>query len=66
MQRKSRTSLIKRFLESGQDVCIVPLTEGETPKHVYNAIFYSIRRNPYWALRLEVFVRKGRVFLARL
>lgn len=65
MSRKSRTSFIKRFINGGGDVCIVPLEEQEDPRCVYTSMFYAIRRNPYWNTRIEVFTRRGRVYLAR-
>lgn len=56
---------IRAFIESGAEVIRIPVGEDKEYICVNNSIQSTIRRHPYFAARVEVFNRRGRVYLAR-
>ena len=60
-----RQMQIRAFIESDKDVIRVPVDEDKEFISVNNSIQSTIRRHPYFAARVEVFNRRGRVYLAR-
>lgn len=61
----SRAMQIRAFLDSGLDVIRVPVEEGKAYICANNSLQAAIRTNPYFANRVEVFNRSGKVYLAR-
>lgn len=60
-----RQMQIRAFIESGAEVIRIPVDEDKEFISVNNSIQATIRRHPHFAARVEVFNRRGRVYLAR-
>ena len=56
---------IRAFIDSGVDVIRVPVDEGKDCKSVNNSLQTTIRSHPYFASRVTVFRRGGKVYLER-
>ena len=64
--RRSRRDTLTLFLESGADCWMIHPEEDEIPYHVIVAFQRAIHNSPLFSKLVEVFTRRGKIYLARL
>ena len=63
--RRSRRDTLTLFLESGADCWMIHPEPEEVPYHVIVAFQRAIHDSPLYSKLVEVFTRRGKIYLTR-